>query len=146
MNHKELVDLAGKWLSRHNNNITIPNCRLVARELVAATSSGETPDVIGWCSRCSVLIEVKTSLKDFRRDLKKPFRIVDSVGMGDFRYYLCEEGLIKPSDIQEGWGLLYVNEKPDITIVKESDWFSESNIRAERTMLLSIIRRMETSN
>ena len=66
--------------------------------------------------------------------------------MGDFRYYLCEEGLIKPSDIQEGWGLLYVNEKPDITIVKESDWFSESNIRAERTAAIDNSGRKQVIN
>ena len=68
MTHEQIVVIAGKWLKKHEQNIVIPNCSLVLTELVAATTSGEIPDVIGWCSWISVLIEVKTSRADYFRD------------------------------------------------------------------------------
>ena len=72
--HKDLVSRGTKWIKKHTSNIAIPNCSIVAEDLTTATSTGETPDIIGWASWCSVLIEVKASRSDFLRDKKKNFR------------------------------------------------------------------------
>lgn len=140
MNHSEIINVASKWLKKHKENIIIPNCSIVAKDLTTATSSGEIADVLGWCSWASVLIEVKTSRSDFLRDKKKPFRTFLELGMGDFKYYLCPDNLIKEMDLPDKWGLLYINEKKQIRIVKKAEKHL-SNTICERTVLLSLIRR-----
>jgi len=138
--HKALCKLGAKWLQRHQRNITVPNCRTVAVDMV--TIESETPDVIGWSSGSSVMIEVKVGRGDFLKDYKKVFRQVPKMGVGEFRYYLCPSGLIKESELPDKWGLLYVTEKNKIEIVKAAK-YQQSNLKSERNMLLSLIRRQE---
>jgi hypothetical protein len=59
----------------------------------------------------SVVVEVKTSRSDFLADFKKPHRSGDTVGIGMYRYYMCPEGVIRPDELPERWGLLYVNNR-----------------------------------
>lgn len=140
MTHSEITLLASKWLSKHSENVTVPNCNLVAYETKTATESGEIPDVIGWCSWASILIEVKISRGDFLKDKKKSFRLDSKLGVGNFRYYICPSGLIDPRELPEDWGLLYIDDKGKIKIEKKSN-NQFANTESERTMLLSIIRR-----
>ena len=85
MTHKEIIKRAAKWLKKHTQNAIIPNCSLIAEDLTTASKTGEIPDVIGWCSWTSVLIEVKVSRSDFLRDSKKPFRKFADMGMGEHK-------------------------------------------------------------
>src|SRR5690606_15154310 len=103
MRHETLVELAVQWLKSLN-------CQLVLRS--PWTRSGERPDAIGWISeRASILIEVKSSKKDFRsewtRDDRKSFRR-SGLAMGSFRYYFAPAGLIGPEDLApaQAWGLI----------------------------------------
>jgi len=144
MTHKELTERASKWLKRHNQNTIVPNCNTIASEITSATSTGEIPDVIGWCSWTSVLIEVKISRSDFLRDAKKTFRKFADMGMGEHRYYICPKYLLTIEDVPENWGLLYCNEKSKIEIVKKAEQ-QEANLRCERSMLLSLNRRAKSS-
>ncbi len=138
--HKELVEIVAKWLKKHKNSAVIPNCPYIAKDLRTNTDSGEIPDVIGWNYWTSVLIEVKVSRKDFINDQNKKFRYIPELGMGEFRYYCCPEGLIKEDELPEGWGLLYLNNKNKIDTIKIANK-KDSNLMSERTMLLSLIRR-----
>jgi hypothetical protein len=138
--HKQLVELAAKWLKKHKENIVIPNCPIVSSETACVSASGEIADVIGWCYWTSVLIEVKVSKNDFKNDKKKRFKILHESGMGELRYYCCPKGLIAVSDLPENWGLLEICEKNKITIVKKAERCN-SNLISERSLLLSIIRR-----
>lgn len=140
MKHKELTSRAAKWLKCHSKNTIVPNCSIVAEDLMTAASTGEIPDVIGWCSWTSVLIEVKVSRGDFLRDKKKPFRKYTDMGMGENKYYLCPEGLITEEDLPELWGLLWIDKKGKISIQKQAEKH-EANLRCERTLLLSLYRR-----
>jgi hypothetical protein len=99
--HAELCKQGKKWLEK-----TI-GARLAISELRCLSKWGEIPDVIGWKSGYSLLIEAKTSRSDFKADSKKKFRINQEYGMGNYRLYLCPEGLIKPEELPENWGLLY---------------------------------------
>ncbi|EKK8358914.1 hypothetical protein PPQ74_002540 [Salmonella enterica] len=72
------------------------------------TQHGERPDAIGFHSGASCLIEVKCSRSDLRTDMKKRFRVAPEKGMGDWRFYLSEPGIIEVSDLPDGWGLLHV--------------------------------------
>lgn len=69
----------------------------------------EKPDVVGFRSNCSAVIECKTSRGDFLADAKKPFR--SDGGIGTYRFYLCPTGLIVPEELPAGWGLLYFDGK-----------------------------------
>lgn len=138
MTHDKLVCISGKWLKKHSQNARIPNCRLVRTEL--KTVIDEIPDVIGWCSSCSIMIEVKVSRSDFLKDAKKPFRTKSESGIGEYRYYCCPQGLIRPHDIPEKWGLLWYNGSNELEIVKDAI-AQNANVINERAILLSIIRR-----
>ena len=61
-------------------------------------------------------------------------------GVGQHRYYCCPSGLIKESELPENWGLLYLNEKNKIEIIKVAE-IQKSNLKAERNILISLIRR-----
>lgn len=66
----------------------------------------ERCDAVLFCSSYSYMIETKISRSDFLADFKKPHRI--NGGIGNYRYYACPEGLIKPEELPEKWGLIYV--------------------------------------
>ena len=140
--HDELTHIAEKWLAKY--------CGVVFRGLT--TISYETPDAIGFRSDGSILIECKASRADFLADKKKVFRRAPYLGMGLFRYYLCPKDLIKPDELPEKWGLLYVNN--DGTVRKKvgpkgniwsanREWmFTDRSRDNERTMMYSALRRL----
>ena len=98
MTHKELIIEAEKQLKRWR-------CYPICTEMVCYTSTGETPDAIGWSSNGSILFECKASRLDFLRDKDKPFRKVNESGMGDFRFYLTNKDVIKSvEEMPKGWG------------------------------------------
>lgn len=138
--HRELCELGGKWLRNHKFNEG-PICTYSVVELV--TVQLENPDVFGWDYWQTSLIEVKTSRADFKRDCKKKFKQEGYLGVGMYRYYLCPEGLIKPEELPERWGLLYEKDGEIISIkVPEQFPNEEVNGMGQVTILSSIMRRM----
>jgi hypothetical protein len=135
--HRELCQRGGKWLTKHSQNVLVPNCNIVAVELFTQVEP-EIPDIIGWCSWCSIMIEVKVQRSDFLQDFKKPFRQICADGVGELRFYLCPENMISESELPENWGLLYET-KRGIKIIKKAERQS-TNLAAERNMLTSYIR------
>lgn len=126
---------------------------MIASELVAG-GAVEQADVIAFRSNCSAVIEAKASRADFLADRSKPHRAAG--GMGVYRFYLCPEGLILPSELPSGWCLLYLVGKKVVEVVKPmgniwpsfgypvGDWgnFQHSaDLAAERAVLFSIARR-----
>ena len=145
--HKDLCKIADKWLGKSKKeNIRFQKFPIHVSEMVC-TSVNETPDAIGWnyCSSC--VIEVKVSRSDFFADRNKPFR-TNGEAMGNFRYYLVPENLIKENELPEGWGLIYVDAKGRTKEIKKSDFFSLTNIGLinEKDYLYSIARRFMEAN
>lgn len=113
MNHRDLCEIGAKFLKRpesangHGCHFTI----------VEAACYGENPDVFGvrhGMNRNGMgtfLLEAKTSRSDFLVDKNKPHRLNPAQGMGKYRYYICPTGLIKPEELPEKWGLIYVSPK-----------------------------------
>lgn len=143
--HKKLVDSAYNWILKNSS------CGVAFKELNASTSNGECPDVIGFGAwGHSVLIECKASRSDFHADKKKKFRKNPTMGMGTQRFYCCPTGLLKTSDLPEGWGLIYVNEKfkarcfysPYKGNIGERSRGFEKNILAEHGLMYSALRRL----
>lgn len=106
-------------------------------------SGCELTDVWAANRDISCVIEVKTSHSDFLNDRKKFARTkqaeMSGLTMGNFRYYLCPEGVIKEEELPEGWGLLYWNGKK-IYRVKTSSEF-KTNRRMDFLVLASILDR-----
>lgn len=142
ISHRELVERAFLYLH------TI-GCSVRFKERVA--SSSENPDVIGFGGRhFSVLIECKASRNDFAADKTKWFRKRPEDGMGYKRYFMAPVGMLKPSEIPKGWGLLEVYEKTPrmnrrVCIAVDAEAFHERNREAEIKYLVSAIRRINIS-
>lgn len=101
LGHAALVRMAERWLTRQG-------CGIVFRDSFAPpVPTGEIPDAIGWRHTLSILVECKTSRADFLADSCKPFRAWPGKGMGDWRFMLCEPGLLGIGEMPDGWGLLY---------------------------------------
>jgi hypothetical protein len=116
MTHDELNQIAKRWLLRAES-AKGPGCKVAFVE-VGAVGDTERADAWGyrWGWRGgSVLVEVKVSRSDFLRDKHKPHR--KSGGMGDYRYYMCPEGIINISDLPDRWGLLWVNKRGHVKLM-----------------------------
>lgn len=132
MTHDELVARALRWVRRTH--------RLAAVEVPGAQ---ESPDVIGfrYMGTDSILVECKTSRKDFLKDTKKKvFRQEARLGMGAARWYFAPTGVIYPHELPEGWGLACVK-GARVRVLKESARFPERNREAEMVMLFVMAQR-----
>lgn len=113
MNHAELVQVAARWLR------TAKRCSVVLTE---PGMLSEVPDAIGWGPPGSIVVECKTSRADFLRDRKKPRQIEGSRHapwlLGDFRYYLAPQGLLSPSELGPGVGLLARQGRRTVVLVE----------------------------
>lgn len=132
MTHSELVKAAQKWL------LKTQSCSFALAELV--TYLPEIPDAIGFSHQRSILVECKASRADFLADKKKYFRRIPQEGLGDFRYFMVEDGLIKPEEVPQKWGLIYVkNGRCNVKVKAE---YLGGNLKSERMLLTSALRRV----
>lgn len=161
MNHKQMCDLAVRWLKRPAS-AGGHGCQIAVAE-VRSGWVGEIPDAVGFRSVSSatygdgsVLVEVKTSRSDFLRDRFKPHRAADS--LGNWRYYMCPEGLIQPEELPEGWGLLWVNKRGSIKAIAGAAsefgqsfvanrlalvrWKMDSSLEKEQFILVHLLSRL----
>ncbi|CAE6841534.1 hypothetical protein [Paraburkholderia aspalathi] len=129
---------------------------VVGTEIVAA-GSREQPDVIGFRTVCSALIEVKISRGDFLADALKPERQILGSGLGVYRFYLCPQGLIEADELPPKWGLLYAAGPTVLEVVRPlgniwpgpgeaignwADFQHTPDAAKERAILFSIARRL----
>ncbi len=142
--HYELCKLGAKLL-RSRNNPTLPynrSCKYATVELVCI--GAELTDVWGTTGDCTVIIEVKTSRADFLADKRKYARSerakVLKHQIGNWRYYLCPEGVIKEEELPENWGLLVWDGKK-IHKVKMATKV-ESSVPMELLHITSIMSRI----
>lgn len=96
--HHQLVKLGAAWLRRNGFGVVDTERRFAGM--------GEQPDVIGFRSSSSCIIEAKATRSDFLADAKKPWRS-GSPALGVYRFYICPEGLISTEELPKRWGLLY---------------------------------------
>lgn len=120
---------------------------------IAVTSTGEQPDAMGFRNSASCLIEAKCSRADLLADRKKRFRKNPSLGMGDWRFFISEPGIISIEDLPPGWGLLHVVNgrvrkvhgwpKGNCCWGNPDDKPFTGNKQVECDYMLSALRRME---
>jgi hypothetical protein len=90
-------------------------------------------------------------------DKRKPHRSGDVLGLGRWRYYMCPQNLIKPEELPEKWGLLYVTARGGVKPIvgpgttrhyhKQNDMldsmaFIERDIEREIFLLARILNRI----
>lgn len=131
MSHAECVTAAAAYMQKRSD--------VVLPEFYSWNS--ELPDVIAFNRDHSTVVECKVSRSDFLRDKAKPFRMNPNSGMGDYRYYCCPKGLIKPEELPTNWGLLYIY--PDGKVRKQRDCYRphKKNMDAEHHLLFYYARR-----
>lgn len=142
--HSVLVDAAAKQLKSWG-------CSPVLCELHTCNSTGEIPDVIGFTCRASILFECKVSRADFFRDRDKLFRFdLPDRGMGDWRFYLTNPGVVHSADeLPPGWGCYELADDGKMRYklgIKYKWWETapiSGNKHNEIIMLRSCIRRMK---
>lgn len=114
-------------------------CNLIVNQ-PGALCNDESPDAIGFQHySLSHLVEAKTSRSDFFCDAKKPFRMHPYLGVGGYRWFICEPELIRADELPEHWGLVYAT-KGQRTIVKDAEW-QDRNTAAEMYLLYQTARR-----
>ena len=95
--------------------------------LIEPSSYKENPDVIGYRHGVVdgdhpsydvgvIVLEVKVGRGDFLKDKKKQCRTKEK-SLGRWRYYICPEGLIKPNELPDRWGLIWVNKRGHCQII-----------------------------
>lgn len=130
MTHAELVEQAAKWLRRR-----FP---VVITEM---TSSGsECADAAGFGSRCSTVVECKVSRSDFFSDKNKGCHRSGRL-MGDYRYYLVPDGLVRVDELPGEHGLLYATTR-GVYIELEAPCRTGKDSCGEIALLVSAIRRI----
>jgi hypothetical protein len=129
--HADLVRIACRWLRKAKR------CPIVFAE-AGKNVTVEEPDALGFRSALSHVIECKVSRADFLADGKKPHRQL--AGMGRFRWFLTPPDLVAPTEVPEGWGLLYAHGKRVHEIVK-APFRPERDTDAELMWLYCVARR-----
>ena len=145
VSHRDLVIRAGQYLSG------TCNCNPVFTEKGSAKVR-EAPDAIGWTSSSCYIIECKISFEDLLADAKKPSRIDQETGMGNYRFYLLTNDVYeKISDnidqyILRKWGIL-IHQSGDMAYrrrLKIRDAvLLRSNMLAEKSFLRSRILEIQ---
>lgn len=112
LSHADVCKIACRYLKNHLN------CGIIFSE-VLPFGNKESPDAIGFRpDGLSILMEAKISREDFLSDKYKPFRKNPDIGMGDYRFYVCPEGVIKPEDLPPKWGLFYTTKRGSLKAIK----------------------------
>lgn len=141
--HYRLCEIGAKWLKSRKSaeKWQTPN-KYVAVELVCA--GAENPDIWATNGYDTTLIEVKTSHADFLNDRKKWARSEAAKQcdkqVGNWRYYLCPEGVIKEEELPQDWGLLIYDGKKVIKLVNAKR--VSSSTQMELLIMTSILSRV----
>ena len=139
--HREIVEIGYQWV--------IKKCGFAFKELTVAHD--EIPDVLGFNSSGTFLLEAKVSRADFLADKKKHFRILSEKGVGDWRFFIVPKGIVKIEELPQNWGLIEVSEKGKAICVYNpfgcgniySNWKRcEKSATAEYRFLYSALRRL----
>jgi len=141
--HDQLIDIGRKWLIKPYSACAPYGhcgCAVVLSELSANTWMAEIPDIIGFCTRKTILIECKASRADFNADKNKVFRKLPEMALGNQRWYLAPIGIIPAEKVPDKWGLLEVS-GGKVQITKRAE-LQERNYQSEINMLLSTMRRL----
>ena len=148
LSHADLIEAGRKWCSRSwrpprywddSGDTGRGACSIVLTDITTAVS--ETPDVLGWCAKTSILLEAKATRSDFLGDKKKLFRSRPELGVGDLRYYITPVGLVSVDELPAGWGLIEVTTRGGVRVLRGSQ-HHKADKGNELVIMQSLIRRL----
>ena len=130
MTHEDLIRFMSGWMQQNHD------CKVVICE--EGEQFGEEADCFGWSiqGRVSVMAECKVSRQDFLADRSKPHRVEPKTSVGNLRFYVCPKGLIRPLELPNRWGLIFVWGEGENYDLVEDALFQESD-RTKECVLLS---------
>lgn len=108
MTEEDIIKELAQWVDDRKYPFQICNAFIYGWECDywAMTSGGETRE-----------FEIKISRSDYFNDAKKD-KHKECKGANYF-YYVVPQGLIKPTEVQSGYGLIYVSETGYVEVVKK---------------------------
>lgn len=149
--HSDLCLKAVAWLKR-SYGAGGCGCSSAFAEVKSGSNGGEIVDAVGLRTADgteTIVVEAKVSRSDFLADKKKSFRINPELGMGDYRYYICPEGMISREELPDQWGLLYVGQRGKVSVVcghyrdNKEKWKHKSNRDAELGMAILMLGKVK---
>jgi len=145
--HDQLVLASKQWALRNGMKVAFTELETTIKEI---------PDVICFGGIVtSLVIEVKVSRRDFKRDCLKSFRANPETGIGTHRIYAAPKGLLRLSDMPRNWALLEINERGIMTLEYErctefpsskflTNRFAQARcIESEYNVVYSALRRQD---
>lgn len=137
LDHSTLCRLAARWVRKKHR------CTVVLEDVQTLLTS-EQPDVIAWQNGgYSVLVEVKVSVHDLKRDSKKRFRKISERGMGQERWYAVPTGFYRPEldpFFPTGWGIVELG--TTAKIIRRPFPFPSYASANEKRLLITSVRRL----
>lgn len=136
LRHEELLKTAAKFIKNkaltHFGKSTYVVCNY---------NDGMEPiDVFGFGGGCTQIIKVITTRMELNLDLERAYRKCPKYGVGEFRSYLCPNGLLNKEDIPKNWGLLWCDNKGKIIEILNPQK-QEENKAQEAKIIKSLLRR-----
>ncbi|MFN9471032.1 hypothetical protein [Acidovorax sp.] len=86
--------------------------------------------------------EVKVSVADFRADLANPKKLAASRDIAQAAWYCTPMGLLQPSQLPEGFGLICEGKTGDFTVLKRAK--RKKDFEPHRDTLMTLVRRRAT--
>lgn len=109
LTHNKVAEKATRYL------FNLHGCIVGAWEFACGWQTAERCDGLCFNNGLSFMVEAKVSRSDFHADKKKMVRQPGFqerlMCVGNYRYYACPEGMIKPEELPEKWGLIYVTSR-----------------------------------
>ena len=136
LRHEELLKTAATFIN--NKGLTHFG---KSTYVVCNYNDGMEPiDVFGFGGGCTQIIKVITTRMELNLDLERAYRKCPKYGIGEFRSYLCPNGLLNKEDIPKNWGLLWCDNKGKIIEILNPQK-QEENKAQEAKIIKSLLRR-----
>lgn len=88
------------------------------------------------------IYEVKVSRADFLADIAKPEKRLAYTELAQAVYYCCPDGMLSPTEIPEGFGLIFEDKGGNFVIAKKAKRNKTFSLSADTVMTLMVKRQM----
>ena len=136
LRHEELLKTAAKFIK----NKGLAHFGKSPYVVCNYNDAMEPIDVFGFGGSCTQVIKVITTHMELNLDLERAYRKCPKYGVGEFRSYLCPNGLLNKEDIPKNWGLLWCDNKGKIIEILNPQK-QEENKAQEAKIIKSLLRR-----
>lgn len=87
----------------------------------------------------TIVLECKASDADFRKDLLKPWRRLDTCALGNWRVYVSPIDVVDVAYVPDPWGLVWIDDAGAHVVVKHPQRVHKVDAASERVLLACAI-------